>query len=56
MVGTVHAGLPEVAQLLKDFPKLFELNLVAFNALGKTGLLDGHPCVTITEEYVYSQR
>ena len=56
MAGTVHAGLPEVAQLLKDFPKLFELNMPAFNKLGGTGMLDGHPCVTITEEYVYSQR
>lgn len=56
MASPLHAGLPEMAQLLKDFPKLFELNLVAFNALGKTGMLDGHPCVEITEEYIYSQR
>mgnify|MGYP001592176653 CR=1 FL=1 len=56
MACPVHAGLPEMAQLLKDFPKLFEVNLVAFNKLGSTGMLDGHPCVTITEEYVYSQR
>lgn len=56
MASPVHAGLPEMAQLLKDYPKLFEVNLVAFNKLGATGMLDGHPCVTITEEYVYSQR
>ena len=52
----LDASLPEIAQLLKDFPKLFYFDTVAFNALAKTGLLDGHPCVEITEEYVYSQR
>lgn len=52
----IDAGLGEVAQLLKDFPKLFVLDQVAFNALAKTGMLDEHPCVEITEEYVYSQR
>jgi hypothetical protein len=52
----LDASLPEVAQLLKDFPKLFYLDNVAFNALAKTGMLDGHPNVDITEEYVYSQR
>lgn len=50
------ASLPELAQLLKDFPKLFVLDQVAFNALAKTGMLDSHACVEITEEYVYSQR
>lgn len=50
------ASLPELAQLLKDYPKLFVLDHVAFNALAKTGMLDGHACVEITEEYVYSQR
>ena len=50
------ASLPELAQLLKDFPKLFVLDQVAFNALAKTGMLDGHACVEMGEEYVYSQR
>lgn len=50
------ASMVPVAQLLKDFPHLFELNRVKFNTLAKTGLIDGHPNVTIAEEYVYSQR
>lgn len=32
------------------------LKRVKFNALAKSGVLDGHPCVEITEEFVYSQR
>lgn len=52
----VDASLPEVASLLKDFPKLFVLDQVAFNALAKTGMLDGHANVEVSEEYVYSQR
>ena len=52
----IDASLPEVAALLKDFPKLFVLDQVAFNALAKTGMLDGCACVEIVEEYVYSQR
>lgn len=49
------ASLPCVAQLVKDFPGLFVLDQVKFNALAKTGLLDSHPCIEITEHYVYSQ-
>lgn len=45
-----------VAQLVKDFPDLFVLDQVRFNKLAGTGMLDGHPNVEITEEYVYSQR
>jgi hypothetical protein len=52
----LRADSPLVAQLLKDYPALFVLDRVKFNALAKTGMLDGHPCVEITEEYVYSQR
>ena len=44
-----------VAQLLKDYPALFVLDRVKFNALAKTGMLDNHPNVEVTEEYVYSQ-
>lgn len=44
------------AQLAKDFPSLFVLDMPRFNALAKLGMLDGHPCVECTEEYVYSQR
>lgn len=50
------ASSPAIAQLLKDYPALFVLDSVKFNALAKTGMLDGHPCVEMTEEYVYSQR
>jgi hypothetical protein len=52
----LRADSPLVSQLLKDYPALFVLDRVKFNALAKTGMLDGHPCVEITEEYVYSQR
>ena len=45
-----------VAQLLKDYPALFVLDKVRMNALAKTGMLDNHPCIEVTEDYVYSQR
>ena len=58
VVGQVEcrADNPSVAQLLKDYPALFILDRMKFNALAKTGLLDNHPNVEMTEEYVYSQR
>ena len=43
-------------QLMKDFPQLFVLDMPKFNALAKTGMLDGRADVEIVEEYVYSQR
>jgi len=54
--STYDANHPAVAQLLKDYPALFVLDRVKFNALAKTGMLDNHPNVEMTEEYVYSQR
>lgn len=45
-----------VAQLVKDFPGLFVLDNVKFNAMAKTGMLDGRTDVECREEYVYSQR
>jgi Skp family chaperone for outer membrane proteins len=54
--GDARADSPLVAQLLKDYPALFVLDRVKFNKLAATGMLDSHPNVTITEEYVYSQR
>lgn len=42
--------------LMRDFPQVFELSTPKFNALAKTGMLDGRDDVEITEEYVYSQR
>jgi hypothetical protein len=50
------AANQSVAQLAKDFPAIFVLDMPKFNALAKTGMLDKHPNVEITEEYVYSQR
>ena len=50
------AAMPIMAQLLKDYPALFVLDQVRFNALAKTGMLDNHSCVEVTEDYVYSQR
>lgn len=56
-IGQVHcAGDLLVAQLAKDYPSLFVLDNVKFNALAKTGMLDNHPNVEVTEEYGYSQR
>ena len=52
----IHAGLHTVSKLVADFPQLFVLDKVKFNGVAKTGMLDGHPCVEMTEEYVYSQR
>lgn len=46
----------DLASLMKAFPNLFDLNMPRFNALAKTGMLDGRADVTIREEYVYSQR
>lgn len=54
--GGWHAGTTEVAALLKDYPQLFVLDQVKFNQYAKTGMLDGHPCIEVKEEYVYSQR
>ena len=42
--------------LMRDFPSLFSLDMPKFNAMAKTGLLDNRPDVSVTEEYVYSQR
>jgi len=50
------AGDARVGNLVNDFPELFVLDRVKFNALAKTGMLDNHPNVEISEEYVYSQR
>lgn len=46
----------DLKSLMKDFPQLFDLNMTKFNAMAKTGMLDGRADVSITEEYVYSQR
>lgn len=56
MEAKMDASMPIVATLAKDYPALFVLDTVKFNALAKTGMLDWHPNVEITEEYVYSQR
>lgn len=55
-MGSIHAGLVSVKQLVTDYPQLFVLDKAKFNALAKTGMLDGHPNVEQGEEYVYSQR
>lgn len=46
-------GIPS---LMKDFPQLFDINMARFNALAKTGMLDGRADVSVREEYVYQQR
>jgi hypothetical protein len=45
-----------LATLMKDFPQLFSIDMPKFNALAKTGILDGRADVSITEEYIYTQR
>lgn len=42
--------------LMRDFPQLFVLDMSKFNALAKTGLLDGRADIEISEEFIYSQR
>lgn len=46
----------DLKSLMVAFPDLFELSMPKFNALAKTGMLDGRADVEITEEYIYSQR
>lgn len=50
------ASMPQVSQLLKDYPALFVLDRVKFNSLAKSGMLDTHPNVSIEETFVYTQR
>jgi cell fate (sporulation/competence/biofilm development) regulator YlbF (YheA/YmcA/DUF963 family) len=46
----------DLKSLMAAFPDLFELSVPKFNALAKTGMLDGRADVDITEEYIYTQR
>ena len=46
----------DTKSLMASFPDLFELSIPKFNALAKTGMLDGRADVEITEEYIYAQR
>ena len=46
----------DLASLMKAFPNLFDLNMPRFNAMAKTGMLDGRADVTVREEYIYTQR
>lgn len=46
----------DLASLMKAFPNLFDLNMPRFNALAKTGMLEGRADVTVREEYIYTQR
>lgn len=45
----------DLKSLMEAFPDLFELSMPKFNALAKTGMLDGRADVEITEEYGYAQ-
>lgn len=45
-----------IKDILKDYPSIFVLDRVRFNALAKSGVLDGHSNVSIEETFVYSQR
>jgi len=46
----------DLKSLMAAFPDLFELSMPKFNALAKTGMLDGRADVEITEEFIYAQR
>lgn len=46
----------DLKSLMAAFPNLFDINMARFNAMAKTGMLDGRADVTIKEEYVYAQR
>jgi hypothetical protein len=50
------ASMKPVADLLANFPQLFVLDRVKFNALAKTGMLDAHSNVSIEETFFYAQR
>ncbi len=45
----------DLKSLMAAFPDLFELSMTKFNALAKTGMLEGRADVEITEEYEYAQ-
>lgn len=42
--------------LMRDYPQLFDINMARFNALAKSGVLDGREDVKVSEEFVYAQR
>jgi Sec-independent protein translocase protein TatA len=42
--------------LMRDFPQIFDISIPKFNALAKSGILDGRDDVKVSEEYVYAQR
>ena len=46
----------DLNSIMSSFPALFELSMPKFNALARTGMLDGRADVEITEEYIYAQR
>ena len=46
----------DLKSLMAAFPSLFDINMARFNALAKTGMLDGRTDVSVREEFVYSQR
>ena len=46
----------DLASLMKEFPQLFDINMARFNAMAKTGILDGRDDVKVREEFVYAQR
>ena len=54
--GDARADNPLVAQLLKDYPALFVLDRVRFNALAKTGMLDNRNDVEVRIEFIYARR
>lgn len=61
--GTTQTRIPkkvykprDLKSLMAAFPSLFDINMPLFNALAKTGILDGRADVEITDEYIYAQR
>lgn len=46
----------DLKSLMAAFPSMFDINMPRFNALAKTGMLDGRADVEITDEYIYTQR
>lgn len=61
--GTTQTRIPkkvykprDLKSLMAAFPSMFDINMPRFNALAKTGMLDGRADVEITDEYIYTQR
>jgi Sec-independent protein translocase protein TatA len=53
---SVKPGVDAHVALMRDYPSMFEINKVKFNAHAKAGMFIGNPWVIAKQEFVYVQR